>query len=121
MDDEQPPTGDLPSLEAMRMAVKDRFGFFPCRWQLEAALTQLAQQDLVTLAPTGSGKTLTFWIPLLFNAGGITILVTPLVVLGDKNVAELSAVSIPAINLTAESTSDATFKVVHRYTGAYMY
>jgi hypothetical protein len=74
-------------------------------------LTQLQQKDLVTLAPTGSGKTLTFWIPLLFNEEGITIVVTPLVVLGDKNVAELSAVLIPAINLTTLSASDDTFKV----------
>ncbi|KAI9434782.1 P-loop containing nucleoside triphosphate hydrolase protein [Lactarius indigo] len=87
----------------MRDAVKDRFGFFPCTWQLEAALTQLKQMDLVTLAPTGSGKTLTFWMPLLFNRNGITIVITPLIVLGDKYVAELSAVSIPAINLASES------------------
>jgi superfamily II DNA helicase RecQ len=73
-------TGDLLSLEVMYMAVKDHFGFFPCRGQLEAALTKLGQHDLVTLAPTGLGKTLTFWIPLLFNAGGIMILVTLLVV-----------------------------------------
>ncbi|KAI9431014.1 hypothetical protein H4582DRAFT_1766967, partial [Lactarius indigo] len=59
--------------------------------------------DLVTLAPTGSGKTLTFWMPLLFNRNGITIVITPLIVLGDKYVAELSAVSIPAINLASKS------------------
>ena len=76
-------------------------------------MAQLAQQDLVTLAPTGSGKTLPFWIPLLFNAGRIMILVTPLVVLGDKNVAEPLAVSIPVTNLMVELTSDATFKAVH--------
>jgi ATP-dependent helicase YprA (DUF1998 family) len=49
-----------PSLDQMREVVNGRFGFTPCAWQLEAALTQLRQQDLVTLAPTGSGKTLTF-------------------------------------------------------------
>ncbi|KAH9010896.1 P-loop containing nucleoside triphosphate hydrolase protein [Lactarius pseudohatsudake] len=86
----------------MRDAVKNRFGFFPCTWQLEAALTQLKQIDLVTLAPMGSGKTLTFWMPLLFNGNGITIVITPLIVLGDKYVTKLSAVSIPAINLASE-------------------
>ncbi|KAH9031300.1 hypothetical protein EDB84DRAFT_1438923 [Lactarius hengduanensis] len=60
---------DLPSLNDMRDAVKNRFGFFPCTWQLEAALTQLRQMDLVTLAPTGSGKTLTFWMPLGITTG----------------------------------------------------
>jgi superfamily II DNA helicase RecQ len=103
----------LPSLNAMREAVKERFGFFPCTWQLKAALTQLERKDLVTLAPTGSGKTLTFWIPLLFNGDEIIIIVTPLIVLGEKNVNELSLVSIPAINLTRSSASDDTFKVFH--------
>ncbi len=104
---------DLPSLDEMRAVVKDRFGFFPCTWQLKAALTQLERNDLLTLAPTGSGKTLTFWIPLLFNGGGVSIVVTPLNVLGEKNVSELSLVSIPAVNLTASSASDKTFKVLH--------
>ncbi|KAI9466166.1 P-loop containing nucleoside triphosphate hydrolase protein [Lactarius psammicola] len=110
MMDTQASTGELPSLEAMRAVVKDRFGFFPCKWQLEAALTQLEKRDLVTLAPTGSGKTLTFWIPLLFNGDGITIVITPLNILGNKNVVELSAVSIPAINLTMATASEITFK-----------
>ena len=103
----------LPTLSEMREAVKECFGFFLCTWQLNAASTQLEQNDLVTLAPTGSGKTLTFWIPLLFNGGGITIIVTPLIVLGEKNVTELSLVSIPAINLTTSSASDERFKVLH--------
>jgi superfamily II DNA helicase RecQ len=108
----QPSSGDPPTLEAMHEAVKNQFGFFLCTWQLEAALTQLKRNNLITLAPTGSGKTLTFWIPLLFNEEGIIIVVTPLVVLGDKNIAELSDVSIPTINLTTESVLDDTFKVV---------
>ena len=106
-------TAGLPSLDEMREAVKERFGFFPCTWQLKVALMQLKQNDLVTLAPTGSGKTLTFWILLLFNEDGISIIVTPLNVLGEKNVAELSLVSIPAINLTTSSASDGIFKVLH--------
>jgi superfamily II DNA helicase RecQ len=102
----------LPSLDEMREAVNERFGFTPCTWQLQAALAQLERRDLVTLAPTGSGKTLTFWIPLLFNEDGITVVITPLNVLGEKNVKELSDISIAAINLTAKSASDAVFKVL---------
>jgi superfamily II DNA helicase RecQ len=103
---------DLPSLDEMRETIKERFGFYPCTWQLKAASTQLEQNDLLTLAPTGSGKTLTFWIPLLFNGNEITIVVTPLIVLGEKNVAELKLVSIPAINLTTSSATDKTYKVL---------
>jgi superfamily II DNA helicase RecQ len=105
-------TSDLPSLANVRETVNKRFGFTPCTWQLEAALTQLRRQDLVTLAPTGSGKTLTFWIPLLFDKDGISVVITPLNVLGEKNVKELADVSITAINLTTTSASDEAFKVV---------
>jgi superfamily II DNA helicase RecQ len=104
---------DLPSLDEMRETIKERFGFYLCTWQLKAASTQLEQNDLLTLAPMGSGKTLTFWIPLLFNGNGIMIVVTPLIVLGEKNVAELKLVSILAINLTTSLATDKTYKVLH--------
>ena len=106
------PRNALPSLDEMREAVNARFGCRPCTWQLEAALTQLNGRDLLTIAPTGCGKTLTFWIPLLFNGNGITIVITPLIVLGEKNVKELSDVSISAINLSSATISDETFQVL---------
>jgi superfamily II DNA helicase RecQ len=45
-----------------------------------------------------SGKMLTFWIPLLFNEDGVTILIMALTVLGEKNVNKLLEASIAAIN-----------------------
>ena len=105
----------LPTVDEMREAVSERFGLIPCTWQLEAALTQLGQRDLLTLAPMGSGKTLTFWIPLLFNDDGVTIVITLLTVLGEKNIKELSDMSIAAVNLTTTSASDETFKVILLY------
>ncbi|KAG1730876.1 P-loop containing nucleoside triphosphate hydrolase protein [Suillus lakei] len=71
---------------------------------------QLKKRDVVTLSPTGSGKMLTFWIPLLFNNGSIMILITPLTILGDKNVMELQQVNIPVVNLSAATATDATFE-----------
>ncbi|KAG2059872.1 hypothetical protein BDR06DRAFT_844982, partial [Suillus hirtellus] len=44
--------------------VQEHFGFVPCNWQVQSAQAQLKQRDVVTLSPTGSGKTLTFWIPV---------------------------------------------------------
>jgi superfamily II DNA helicase RecQ len=61
--------------------------------------------------PTGSGKTLTFWIPLLFNNNDIIIIVTALNILGDKNVEELEKLDISAVNITGESATDELFKV----------
>jgi hypothetical protein len=109
------PPSVLPSIDELREAVNERFGVLPCTWQLEAALTQLGQRDQLTLAPTGSGKTLTFWIPLLFNEDGVTIVITPLTVLGEKNDNKLLEASIAAINLTTTSASDKAFKVLHLY------
>ena len=103
----------LLSVDEMQGTVNKCFGVLPYTWRLEAALTQLRQRDLLTLAPTGSGKTLTFWILLLFNGDGVTIVIMPLTVLGEKNVNELMKASIAAINLTPASASDKAFKVPH--------
>ncbi|KAG2158699.1 P-loop containing nucleoside triphosphate hydrolase protein [Suillus bovinus] len=94
----------------MHTTVQEHFGFIPCNWQVQSAQAQLKQRDIVTLSPTGSGKTLTFWMPLLFNNGGITILITPLTILGEKNVTELQQVQIPVVNLSAATATDATFE-----------
>ncbi|KAG2124336.1 hypothetical protein BD769DRAFT_1301431, partial [Suillus cothurnatus] len=51
--------------------VQEKFGLSPCTWQLQSAQYQLElldNKDVVTISPIGSGKTLIFWIPLLFNA-----------------------------------------------------
>ena len=42
-------------------------------------------------------------------------MITPLTVLGEKNVKELSDMSIAAVNLTTTSASDKTFKVILLY------
>ncbi|KAF8873330.1 hypothetical protein CPB84DRAFT_1690839, partial [Gymnopilus junonius] len=74
----------------------------PCEFQARDAIAQLERKDCITLARTGSGKTLTFWAPLLFNENGIIIVVTALNILGDQNAAELAGLCISAVNITAE-------------------
>ncbi|KAG2126625.1 uncharacterized protein EDB93DRAFT_1050447, partial [Suillus bovinus] len=49
-----------------------------CKFQLECARAQLDWKDVITIAPTGAGKMLTFCIPLLFNNNRIVILITTL-------------------------------------------
>lgn len=102
--------GSLPSVTNICNEVKAHFGFEPCLFQIEDAPAQLRGDDCITIAATGSGKTLTFWIPLLF-VQGIIILITALNILGDQNVAELTSLGINAVNVTAENASDALFKV----------
>ncbi|KAG2045713.1 P-loop containing nucleoside triphosphate hydrolase protein [Suillus hirtellus] len=88
------------------------FGFIPCNWQVQSAQAQLKKRDVVTLSPMGSSKTLIFWIPLLFNDNGITILITLLMILRDKNVIELQEVNIPVVNLSTATATDTIFKQI---------
>jgi len=102
----------VPTLSELCSHVEEKFGIRPCIFQAHSALAQLEQKDCITISPTGSGKTLTFWIPLLFNKGSITVVVTALNILGDKNVVELVKLGISAANITGESTTNELFEVM---------
>ena len=65
----------------------------------------------VCTAGTGMGKTLTFWIPLLFHTGGIQIVVTPLNLLGKQNAQALAKAAIRAIAINSETASDKNIAV----------
>ena len=58
--------------------VEEVFGFKPCLWQICVVRAVLAGEDVITVAPTGSGKSLTYWILLLYTKHGITVVVSPL-------------------------------------------
>ena len=63
------------------------FGCRPCLWQIKVVETILRHDhDVILIAGTGMGKTLTFWMPLLFRKGGLQIITTPLNILGKQNV-----------------------------------
>ena len=103
----------------LKIMVRVEF-FFPWSdWQLHTSsgaqvngtIAQLEQRDCITILPTRCGKTLTFWIPLLFNNDGIIIIITALNILGDKNVAELEKLDINTVNITGDSATDELFKV----------
>lgn len=105
------PMPHIPSIEQIHNDVKEHFGVYPCQYQVHDALAQLRKEDCITIAATGSGKTLTFWIPLLYNDGGYIIIITALNILGDQNVKQLESVGIKAINLTGETATAEVFKV----------
>ncbi|KAF8589053.1 hypothetical protein K439DRAFT_1305882, partial [Ramaria rubella] len=68
----------------------------PCDFQLHVGLALLEPCELILIAPTGAGKTLTFWMPVLFNNGGITMVITTLNVLGAQNQRDLETAGIKA-------------------------
>lgn len=84
----------------------------PCLWQLKVALATLrGDKHVVSISRTGSGKTLTFWIPILLASDGILIVVVPLNLLGKQNVDQLTKAGIPSIVITAKDASTSNFDV----------
>lgn len=73
-------------------------------------------KDVICISATGSGKTLTFWLPLLARGDGIQIIVTPLNILGTQSVNALAKVGINAIAITAETATPKNFKVMFNFT-----
>ena len=63
----------IPSISEVISRTEEYFGITPHLFQVEDTLAQLKRQDVITISPTGSGKTLTFWMPLLFNNNEIKI------------------------------------------------
>lgn len=97
----------LESDEEVQRDVEKVFGFKPCLWQIWVVHDILAGKDVITIAPTGSGKSLTYWMPLLYIKHGIMVVVSPLKLLGTQFVEMLgdnriSAVSIMVANVTNE-------------------
>ncbi|KIJ05293.1 hypothetical protein PAXINDRAFT_164776 [Paxillus involutus ATCC 200175] len=73
------PSLETPSLADVRDRGQECFGKRPCHWQIKIAIAFLkCDRDIVCIAGTGMGKTMTFWLPLLFQPSGIQIVVTPL-------------------------------------------
>ena len=75
--------------EEIRDTTFKRFNKRPCLFQIQVAKTiYCARKDVVACAPTGSGKTLSFWMPLVMaQADGLRltmIVVTPLNLLAQR-------------------------------------
>jgi superfamily II DNA helicase RecQ len=99
-------------LSEIRDTVEKCFGYRPCLWQIRVVQAILKRdKDVISIASTGSGKTLTFWMPLLFVPEGIQIIITPLNILGKQNVDSLTKVGIEAITVTAETATEKNFQV----------
>ena len=56
---------------------------------------QLAGRDVLAVAPTGSGKSISYWIPAI-AAGHLTLVVSPLIALMKDQVDRLRSLGVPA-------------------------
>ncbi|KAF8192846.1 P-loop containing nucleoside triphosphate hydrolase protein [Mycena galopus ATCC 62051] len=100
-------------LSQIRDKVEGVFGYRPCLWQIKIVRAILKRdRDVASIAATGSGKTLTFWMPLLFVPEGIQIVVTPLNILGKQNVDSLAKAGISAITITGETATPENFQAI---------
>ena len=106
------PKPTMPSFAEIRRRTQEILGYHPCLWQIRVVEAILKHdKDIISIAATGSGKTLTFWMPLLFKKDGIQIVITPLNILGKQNVKSLVKMGIQGITVTAENATMQTFKV----------
>ncbi|KIJ45973.1 hypothetical protein M422DRAFT_80712, partial [Sphaerobolus stellatus SS14] len=60
-------TSSFPMFSQSRDDMERAFGIRPCISQIQAAAVQLEKEsDVVYISGTGSGKTLMFWMPMLY-------------------------------------------------------
>ncbi|KAI9460698.1 hypothetical protein HD554DRAFT_2028664 [Boletus coccyginus] len=105
----------VPLLE-IRWCSQERFGIRPCLWQLQVAEALLrGDKDVVCTTGTGMGKTLEFWIPLLFCLDGLQIVVTPLNLLGKQNATSLAKAGIQTIAINLETATSTNFTAIENF------
>lgn len=108
------PTTPALSISNIQKLTEEILNVRPCLWQLKVVEALLKRdQDVLCVAGTGMGKTLTFWMPLLFRPDGIQIIVTPLTMLGKQNAASLAKAGIKAIAINSETATPQSFQVTH--------
>ena len=96
-----PPPPDHPSPEARRV-LEQTFGLADFRpGQGEVVAAAEAGADVLFVAPTGSGKSIAYWVPGIVG-GGLTIVVSPLIALMVDQVARLTELGVPAACLHSQ-------------------
>ena len=92
------------SPDTIRLAASSVFGFESLRpGQLEVMQDVMAGRPVVTVMPTGAGKSLCYQLPavLLGETGGVTLVVSPLIALMKDQVDSLRSRGIEAASLTS--------------------
>ena len=122
-------SGHLPerrewTIREIRELVFKKFNKRACWFQIKIAMALHQNKDVIGIAATGSGKTLSFWIALLMaleeGRDGMVVVVTPLNLLGKKSVEELKAAGIKAVAIDSQSAKPAVFKVRLKYDMQYL-
>ena len=100
--------------------LRDVFGLDSFRpGQADVVAAMLAGRDVLSVAPTGSGKSISYWVPAVVE-GGLTMVVSPLIALMKDQVDRLTERGVPAtfINSSLDRAEDAE-RLRQAYAGAY--
>ena len=85
-----------------RAVLEQTFGFADFRpGQADVVAASEAHADVLFVAPTGSGKSIAYWVPGIAG-GGLTIVVSPLIALMVDQVARLNTLGVPAACLHSQ-------------------
>src|SRR6267378_57188 len=87
--------------------------------QADVMTAMLAGRDVLSVAPTGSGKSISYWVPAVVE-GGLTLVVSPLIALMKDQVDRLTERGVPAtfINSSLDRAEDAE-RLRQAFAGAY--
>ncbi len=97
----EPEPGRRPTLAEARAALKSVFGYDDFRpGQEEVIAAALGGEDVLAVMPTGSGKSMCYQLPAVV-AGGLTLVVSPLIALMRDQVRQLDAVGVAAATLNS--------------------
>ena len=106
--DSDPPGMNAPILpvSSKQRVLRDVFGFNAFRPGQEAAMDAvLAGRSILSVMPTGSGKSLCFQVPALM-LGGLTVVVSPLVALMQDQVAALRLAGVAADTINSSRSRE---------------
>ncbi|HEV2954206.1 MAG TPA: ATP-dependent DNA helicase RecQ [Candidatus Dormibacteraeota bacterium] len=94
----------MPSADPALRILQETFGLAQFRpGQAEVIEAQIQGRDVLSVAPTGSGKSLSYWIPAVLGSG-LTVVVSPLIALMKDQVDHLRSVGVPSacVNSTVD-------------------
>jgi superfamily II DNA helicase RecQ len=106
-------------IQKTRDLVQRRLRKRPCLWQIKVGLALRDKKDVVGIAATGAGKTLSFYIALLLaledGIDGMVIVVTPLNILSKQNadsqMLKDAGIAAASVNVETCKTSPEIFSV----------
>lgn len=95
-------------------ALQKYFGYSEFRHQQEAIIQHvLNKKDVLTLMPTGGGKSLCYQLPaILLN--GLTIVISPLIALMKDQVDSLNVMGVPAAFLNSSQSPDEQSRITNQ-------